>query len=86
MGFDLRSRRAEAGSENSYDVDGKKSASGHTVSFAALEIKKGGDHDDHGGGYDNKSMGGHGDGGHGKPQSIKIFVIAGGSSGGSIKH
>ena len=47
---------AYAGSKNSYDVDGKKSASGHTVSFAALEIKKGGGHDDHGGGgYDSRS-------------------------------
>ena len=74
---------ASAGSTNSYNANGKNAASGHNVSYAALDIKDGG-YDGHGGGdYRNNS---NCNPCNSKPQSIKISVIAGGSSGGYTKH
>ncbi len=71
----VASHNAVAGSTNGYDAKGKKKAAGANLSFAGLEIKSGGGHG--GGCYDNC--------GGGKPKSIKVFAIAGGSSFGSIK-
>jgi len=59
-----------AGSENSYNAKGKKVAKGHTLSFAAIEVE-------HGGGHGSKGKGGHGGG---KPKSVSIKAISGGSS------
>jgi hypothetical protein len=85
---------ATAGSTNGYKASGKKVAGGSNLSFAKVEVSKGkGGHNggghDNGGGYGNRGGGhggdcyddcGHGGHGGGKPKTVSVKAIAGGSS------
>lgn len=70
-----------AGSENGYLAKGKNVAKGHNLSFAEVESRHSGGHGS------KKSYGGKsGKGGYGKPKSISIRAISGGSSYASTRH
>jgi hypothetical protein len=75
-----------SGSTNGYNAIGKNKASGENFSFAGVEIKQYGGHDNgggYGGGNDYGSRGSSCNScGGGKPQSVSISAFAGGSSTG----